>query len=199
MESTKNEIKKAVIKNDRCNVEFEESTAADLNKCKKECGAIIHNDLLAALSKLKTHLVVLTEQPEADNVTKSNIDEFDLSLLANYTITGYSLSGSDEDAGATIIGQKLLKSGSVLNLTSPLTKYTDDYDYAEQLGIDIESCNYEVKEYVFNNKFGVKQETFDFDKPEEANIEISNDGLDSFQMTISNKRSKKQSKVPEAV
>lgn len=194
MEVTKNEISKVSIKSDRASVQFKETAGDEINSVNKDCGAVIHKDLLAALNKLKVHLVVLTEQPEASKVTLSTINDFDLTQLDNYTITGYVVGGTDEHSGVTIIGQKLLKSGKVLNLISPFTKYEDEYDFSEELGQDIEMCNYEVKEYLFNDKFGIKQQEMDFDKPQEASIELSNAAQSVSSGNVIIKHSKRKSK-----
>ena len=74
MEQVKNEIKKAVIKKDRLNVVYNErfSEANYTNVINKSCDQIIHSDLREAFSRLKLHLVVLCEQPEASNINKDS-------------------------------------------------------------------------------------------------------------------------------
>jgi hypothetical protein len=174
MEVTKNEISKATIKNDRCNVIFKENTATDINTVNKDCSGIIHADLLASFNRMKVHLVMLCEQPEMSLISHATISDFDISQLDNYVITGYVIGGTDEHEGVTIIGQKLLKSGKVLNLIAPFTKYEDDYEFSEELGQDVQMCSYEVDQYLFHDKFGIKQQEFEFDKANEATIELSN-------------------------
>jgi hypothetical protein len=195
MEVTKNVIKKATIKNDRCSVQFNETAGSEINAVNKDCGGIIHKDLLAAMNRLRVHLVTLTEQPEAKLVTQDSINDFDLTLLDNYTITGYTIGGSDEHEGVTITGQKLLKLGRVLNLVSPFIKYEDEYEFQEELGQDVEMVTYEVKEYLLNGKFGIKQESLDFDAPQEADIELSNAAQGIATMTVSSGRRSKKLKV----
>lgn len=197
MQVTKNEIKKATIKNDRCNVSFKESTLTGINGVDKDCDGIIHQDLLAAFNRLKVHLVMLCEQPEANLVTHATITEFDITQLSNYVITGYVVGGTDEHEGVTIIGQKLLKSGKILNLIAPFTKYEDEYDFSSELGQDVQMVDYEVKEYLFGDKFGIKQESIDFDRPNEATIELSNAASDIPGLIIKqhNKRKKKDIEV----
>jgi len=91
MQVTKNEISKVTPKNDRASVQFKETAGDEINSVTKDCGAVVHKDLVAAMNRMKIHLVVLTEQPEASKVTLSTINDFDISLLDNYTITGYGL------------------------------------------------------------------------------------------------------------
>ena len=178
MENVKNEILKASVKHDRCEVTYKESfTEANFsNEVSKKCSQIVHVDLKNALDRLKVHLVILCEQPEAVLIESDNIYEFDIEQLSNYVVTGYSIGGSDESAGVTIIGQKLLKSGQVLNINSPFTKFEDleAYEFAGELYGDIQACNWEVSEYLFSEKWGLKQQEFEFDVPDElAGAEIS--------------------------
>lgn len=181
MENARNEILKASVKNDRLEVTFKENfTEANYsNEVSKKCSQIVHADLRAALDKLKLHQVVICEQPEAELINFESIHEFNFEQLENYIVTGYSIGGSDESAGVTIIGQKLLKSGSVLNMISPFIKFedTDAYLFAGELSADIDACNWEVTEYLFGEKWGIKQQEFDFDTPESAqDVEVTISG-----------------------
>ena len=177
MESVKNQIVKASVKNDRCEVTYKESfTEANYsNEVSKKCSRIVRADMKKALTRLTLHLVMVCEQPEAVLVDYESIHQIDLEEFNNYVVTGYSIGGSDESAGVTIIGQKLLKSGSVLNLISPFIKFEDSdaYLFAGELYSDIASCNYEVEEYLFAEKWGIKQQEFDFDAPEGADITVT--------------------------
>lgn len=177
METSTNEIVKAAIKNDRCNVTFkEDSTTKNCGgKGTKEGDQIVHADLRKALNRLIFHLIVFCEQPEASQITIETIHDLELDKFNNYVVTGYSIGGSDENAGVTIIGQKLLRTGSVLNLISPFIKFEDleAYSLAGELYNDVAGCNYEVEEYLFNGKWGIKQQEIDFDTPEEADSDFT--------------------------
>lgn len=190
MENAKNEILKASVKNDRLEVTFKENfTEANYsNEVAKKCSQIVHSDLKAVLGKLKLHLVVVCEQPEAGLIDFESIHEFNMDQLDNYIVTGYTIGGNDESAGVTIIGQKLLMSGQVLNLISPFIKFedTEAYIFAGELYADVQACNWEVTEYLFGEKWGLKQTEFDFDIPEEA---------EGIEVTISDKPGKKGRKV----
>ncbi|HCY40407.1 MAG TPA: hypothetical protein DHV48_03500 [Prolixibacteraceae bacterium] len=190
MENVKNEILKASVKNDRLEVTYRENfTEANYsNEVSKKCSQVVHADLRAALERLKLHLVVVCEQPEAGKVNFESIHEFKLDDLDNYIVTGYTIGGNDESAGVTIIGQKLLKSGQVLNLIAPFTKFeeNDNYDFSGELYADIQACNWEVEEYLFSEKWGIKQTEFDFDAPEDAQ---------DIEITISDSPGKKGKKI----
>ena len=150
MEQAKNEIKKAIIKKDRLNVVYNErfSEANYTNVISKNCDQIIHSDLRETFNRLKLHLVVLCEQPEAANINKDSFTSPGYSeILENYIITGYDLK-----------------------IFVPLLDA--DYPYYEELSIDAAACDAEVESYLFEEKWGVRQERLDFDtdEPEEAVI-----------------------------
>lgn len=172
------EIQKVKMKSDQLTVDYSEKfvDANFKNEITKASQQFAHPDLKYALNLLKSHVVEICEMPEAKEImnvaqpTENELDE----ILKSYIITGYSKGGTDESAGVTIIAQKLLKSGQVLNLTVPFTKYEDEsgdgYPYGSDLKAAIERCDYEVDAYLFEEKWGIKQESFDFDTPEESDI-----------------------------
>lgn len=189
MENPKNVIEKASLRADRCEVTYKEkyTEANYTNEVSKKCDQIIHSDLKAAFAALVPFLVTVTEQPEAKLFNRSNIDSVPTEDIQKeidkYVVTGYSHGGSDESAGVTIIGQKILKSGQVLNLIAPFTKFSSDdsvdgYSYGSELDLAIQRCDWEVSEYLFSEKYGVKQEQLDFesDAPVDANIEPKKKG-----------------------
>ncbi len=71
------------------------------------------------MSALKKHVCVLCEFFE-------DIDQIPETYLASLTVTGISLGGHDEHEGVTVVAQKKLKSGKVLNLVTPFTRFVDD-------------------------------------------------------------------------
>lgn len=175
MELVKNEIKKAVIKKDRLNVVYNErfSEANYTNVINKSCDQIVHSDLKETFSRLKLHLVVLCEQPEAANINKGSFTSPGYAeTLNNYIITGYANDSVDGVSGITIMGSKLLQSGKVVDLKIFVPLLDEQYPYYEELSIDAAACDAEVDAYLFEEKWGVRQERLDFesDEPEEAVI-----------------------------
>lgn len=175
MEPVKNEIKKAVIKKDRLNVVYNErfSEANYTNVINKSCDQIIHSDLKETFSRLKLHLVALCEQPEAANINKGSFTSPGYAeTLNNYIISGYANDSVDGVSGITIMGAKLLQSGKVVDLKIFVPLLDEQYPYYEELSIDAAACDAEVDAYLFEEKWGVRQERLDFesDEPEEAVI-----------------------------
>lgn len=198
METAKNEIQKAKVKDGQLTVIYEEVFTEEnySNTIDKKCSQTVHADLREAFDKLKLHLVSICEMPEFEQVKKHGIYDFNIEdNLNNYVVTGYSKGGSEESAGVVIIGQKLLGSGKVLNITTPFIQFEDEeaYEFSGDLYAHIEACDYEVAEYLFNEKWGVKQLDFEFDAPEEAFLE---DGEKSKEDKPKRKRKKKEQPVP---
>lgn len=175
MEEVKIDIKKSIIKKDRLNVVYNEryTEANYTNVVNKNCDQIIHGDLKDAFNRMKLHLVVLCEQPEASLITKMSFASPGFAeTLNNYIISGYSNDSNDGIQGITIMGSKLLKSGKVLDMKIFVPLHDEEYPFAEELQIDAASCDGEVEAYLFDEKWGVKQENLDFDcdTPEDATI-----------------------------
>lgn len=171
------EIQKVKVKNNQLAAEYTEKfvEANYRNSITKESEQFIHPDLGYALSRLKPHVVKICEMHEATMVNMASPSDDDLNeKLKSIIVSGYSKGGSDESAGVSIQAQKLLKSGQVLNLSVPFTKYEDEtgdgYPYGAELKEIIDRCDYEVDAYLFEGKCGIKQESFDFDAPAESEI-----------------------------
>lgn len=176
METAKNDIKKAVIKKDRLNVVYNErfTEANYTNVVNKNCDQIVHIDLKESFNRLKMHLVVLCEQPEAVNITKISFSSPGFSeIIQNYYVTGYANESVDGVSGITINGTKMLQSGKTVDLKIFVPFGDDSYPFSDELSIDANACDEEVAQYLFGEKWGIKQEVFDFDSdiPDEAVIE----------------------------
>jgi len=175
-------IKSVKIKNDQLSIAYRESfpEANYGNAVTKDCEQFVHDDLKYALSLLRPHVAAICEMPEAKKINVSDPSDEDLNeTLKSYIINGYSKGGSDESAGVTITAQKILTTGKILNITVPFMQYQDEagdgYPYGEELASVIKRCDYEVDAYLFEGKWGLKQQSFDFDTPVESDITGSDD------------------------
>lgn len=191
-------IEKVKLKSNQLTVDYTESypEANYHNNVTKASQQFVHADLKYALSLFKAHVAAICEMPEAKKVNVSEPSDEDLNeILKSYIITGYSKGGMDESAGVSIQAQKLLNSGQVLNLSVPFTKFEDEsgdgYPYGGELAEVVSRCDYEVDAYLFDDKWGIKQESFDFDTPEESDI--------TGEEKPKSKRGRKKKEQPEAV
>ena len=153
------EIQKVKLKNNQVTADYTERfvEANYKNEVTKSSQQFVHPDLLYAMSLLKTHAVKICEMQEAGVVNIENPSDDDLNeKLKNIVVTGYSKGGSDESAGVSIQAQKLLKSGQVLNLSVPFTKFEDEsgegYPYGDALKQAVSRLDYEVAENMESNK-----------------------------------------------
>lgn len=81
----------------------------------------VHPDLKACFDKLKPYVLNLCEITD-------EVDSADTILLGKIKVTGVTIGGSDEHEGCTLIAQRILKHGKVLNLITPFMKWEDEYN-----------------------------------------------------------------------
>ncbi|UYZ60211.1 hypothetical protein [Hymenobacter latericus] len=127
-------IQKAKLKNGLLYAEFSEQHEADApaRTFTMQGTVPVHADLQHCFACLVPHLCLLTEQlvESSDYWPEDEAEELP-GHFAGYAVTGFSIG---RNGGVTLIGQRELKGGKVLNLTSPYVAYDDEtgpvYDYA---------------------------------------------------------------------
>lgn len=132
-------IQRAKLKEHQLYAEFreqrDENSAA--NVFTMQSPGPVHPDLTRALGRLVPHLCLLCEQlAETDDYWQAATTGDELpALFALFTITGLSMG--KQQGGVTLIGQRTLTGGKVLNLTSPYVAFDDEqeaaYRYAGRL------------------------------------------------------------------
>lgn len=148
---------------------------ADKNTVTVEGKNLVHGDLKAAFKALTGHMAILCELREA----KEESAPQELNDLNTVEVTGYSIGGTDEDEGVTLIGKRFLKSKKVLNLIAPFTKFAnenEEYPYSYELMDAINLCGYEVEQYLTAKKWAIVQQELPFD--EEAPQDIQADPVE---------------------
>ena len=138
---------------------------------------LVTNDLINAFKALVPHMAFLCEQKEADG--KEFLEDMPDNIDSILEVTGYTVGGDGDSRGVTLTGKRFLKSNKVLNLNAPFTKFTDENeDYAFQFELEqaIESCSYEVNEYIFNKKWKVVQQELPFEE-DTANADVQPDAI----------------------
>lgn len=107
----------------------------------KKCEHTPHEDLLNTFDTLKPHLVALCE---LDTEQEEN-------AISNFKVTGFTIGGSNEHEGVTLVGRKGLANNRVLNLVAPFTKWEDEhngYEASYELKILIDKACDEAVEYL---------------------------------------------------
>lgn len=129
---------------------------------------MVHKDLRKAMEALTPHLSIITEQREAYNTTLNTLktqkitDEGENNIYKRLTVDGISFSNNEKRV--SLSGTRLLMKAGVISLSSPTVNLEDDedYQYNNELDIDIEAVKYEAKAYIEEKKWGVKQAEIDF-------------------------------------
>lgn len=133
---------------------------------------LVTNDLINAFKALVPHMAFLCEQKEAAGT--DFLEDLPDNIGSILEVSGYTLGGDGDSRGVTLTGKRFLKSNKVLNLNAPFTKFADENEnYAFQFELEqaIESCCYEVNEYIFNKKWKVVQQELPFEEQAAADIQ----------------------------
>lgn len=134
-------------------------------------GNVVHKDLRQAIHALIPHIALLTEQREAVDrnlkqlQAQSITDEDSASVFKRLDVD--CVTFSDDEREACISGCRILMSGSVIKLASPMVVLADDenYTYHDELAADIEAVKFEAKQYLEEKKWGIKQAAIEFEDP----------------------------------
>lgn len=155
-------------------VEFEQKVVSEENEtftieAAQKCTWTPHPDLFILLDKLKPHLAVLCEQVENMLEIASYEEAFAVPhpMLSKLKVTGFTIGGSDEHEGVTLIGRRMLAGNKVLNLVSPFAKWEDEhngYEHAYDLAIIISNLRLEVTEYLNGKMAPSVQLSLEFEK-----------------------------------
>ena len=141
-------IQKAKLKDQHLTCEFTEQRTDDAppRAFALTCAEQVHPDLPHRLSRLVPHLCLLTEQlTEGPDYWPDESEELP-ALFEQFTVTGFSMGR--HQAGVTLIGQRVLTGGRVLNLTTPYQSFDDEqgsYPYAPLLETELLEALAEVE------------------------------------------------------
>lgn len=135
---------------------------------------LVHKDLRHAMNALIPHLAIITEQREAmgrnlkqvqsDRIT----DEGDNSVYKRLDVDTVTFSECEQVA--SISGCRILLSRGVIKLATPEVSLADNeqYQYNDDLSLDLDAVKYEAKAYIAEKKWGLKQAEIEFEDPFEG-------------------------------
>lgn len=128
---------------------------------------IIHKDLKEAMQALIPHLAMITEQREAYKMTLGKLREQRITDETDNVykcLTVDSVSFSNGEQRVSLTGCRILTKTGVISLSTPTVNLEDneDYEYSDDLALDIDAVKYEAKAYIEEKKWGVKQAEIDF-------------------------------------
>ena len=89
----------------------------------------------------------------------------------DFTVTGFSIGGSGDNEGVTLIGQKKLSTEKILNITTPFEKWEgSEYSFISELADAIESCKHEVEQYLNGKMAPPAQQELDLMVEEQGDV-----------------------------
>ncbi|GAA4388962.1 hypothetical protein [Hymenobacter koreensis] len=141
-------VQKAKLKDQHLSCEFTEQRSEDAppRSFALTCAEQVHPDLPHTFSRLVPHLCLLTEQlTETPDYWPSDDEELPV-CFASFTVTGFSMGKNQ--GGVTLIGQRELTGGRVLNLTTPYQSFDEEqssYPYAGLLEATLATALTEVE------------------------------------------------------
>jgi len=139
-------ITNAVIKEGICSYGYEiGSGPCEGDRIKNRMGSSeVHNDMIDAFHSLQPHLAVLDDA----FTTGAGFDEIQgEDAIHHYSVSGFTVVGSDENEGFILMGEKWVRHGSITLKTPKITK-ASSYPHFEELLEAIEGARQEVELYM---------------------------------------------------
>ena len=168
-------IQKVKVKDQHLTCEFTEQRTQEAppRAFALTCAEQIHPDLAHRLSRLVPHPCLLTEQlTETPDFWPETAEELPARFQA-FTVTGFSMGKGQ--GGVTLIGQRTLTGGKVLNLNSPYVSFDDEtetaYPYAPLLETELSEALTEV-EAALRGKCSDYRQLDLFDAPPTATADV---------------------------
>ena len=128
---------------------------------------LVHKDLKEALQGLIPHLAIITEQREAfkkklADLRAQRITDKEDNVYKRLTVE--VLSFTNDQKKVSLTGSRILLNSGVISLTAPSVDLSDedDYEYQNDLALDVDAVLFEAKAYIEEKKWGVKQASIDF-------------------------------------
>lgn len=133
------------------------------------CGRQYHNDLRKAFRTFDSHLAVITEQVDADDVR--DIDEHEGSTdeitekLNQVEVNDIKVFGNIETGSIILSGRKILKTNDEIKLKTPKVALESDYVFTNELAAAVQELISEITAY-HNGKSRPEQQMELFDEEE---------------------------------
>lgn len=153
---------------------------------------IVHKDLKSAMQALIPHIALITEQREAYGRTLKQVqgdritDEGTESVFKRFNAESISFGNAEREVSLT--GQRILLKNGVVSLTTPRINLEDrdEYEYVNDLDLDLDAVKYEAKAYIEERKWGVKEASIDFKDIDPFN------GVEADEVPIADEQPKKK-------
>lgn len=162
---------------------------------------IVHKDLRQAMQALIPHLAIITEQREAYNKSLADLksqsiadDSLD-NVFKRFTVESVSLANTHVEV--SVQGIRILQKVGVVKMETPKidTADADEYQYNNDLALDIDAVVYEAKAYIEEKKWGLKEASIDFRDVDPFDGDVKADEVPMADGTAPKKRGRKPKKV----
>lgn len=165
-------LKGKLLKGDRVEIEY---TSQDNVNAKPVSGTLSsdnppRSELKSSFGNLAIHAALLGEfiapvmVPDIDNVNPD--------LVKDYTVTGFTITGKDDNEGVILSAQKKLKNDKSLGFNTPITRFQDEspnaYTFIDDLIDCIDDCRAAMKEYLSGKYAADPQQALPFNNPDET-------------------------------
>lgn len=165
------QIKSIKIKDDYPVIVY--SQLVDGNKTGKltfEDGSKAHQDFIKTLPPLAAHYAILTGYIKPGPI--KDITKLDDPILADFHISGFHISGDDEDESIIITGHRIVpESGKAVILNSPLRRFNEDdktrYKFMDELLLAVAYAKEEAIEYIGGKVYKEPQMQLELKDPDE--------------------------------
>lgn len=181
-------IKQATLKGNLfIEVEYDEKLPNNItNTIKRKSTAPVHNDLIKAFEELNIHLAIICEEIDAptdkkfkelksslqkyrETEDKNLFGEKVLEKVATFSANHFKVSGTGENTGCVIGGNKQLTNFKNVGLLTPHTRYEDDYKFGSELAEAISLIDYEIHQFILHGKQAPEaQQSIEFSTEEEV-------------------------------
>ena len=142
------EIKGAAINDALCNYSYELLIGKTKGDTLSRKGAhIIHDDLQITFDKLDVFLAHLDDAYTGNKNTTSLSELEQESETKKYYVTGFKISGVEENRAVTLSGWKEVSEG-IIKFETPKIKYTSAYLYLSELKERVQEAIDEVERYM---------------------------------------------------
>jgi hypothetical protein len=141
------EIRGAAIKDALCDYTYELLKGPTKGDVLSHKGVhIIHDDLQGAFEKMNVFLADL-DDAYTGHKDSSTIEDLEEEIeTENYSVTGFKISGVEENRSVILIGFKQVRAGSI-KFETPKVKLDGNYNYLHQLKTRLYDLIEEVEKY----------------------------------------------------
>lgn len=139
-----------LLKGDKVEIYYkkQDSNVSKPVNCSEENPNTPKQELRDAFAALTIHAALLAEfisTALVPDIAKANPE-----LIKDYLVTGFTITGNEDDEGVIITAHKKLKSGKTMGFNTPVTRFSDEsdtaYPFMEELILAVENvCDHLVK------------------------------------------------------